>query len=105
MMNSRNSRYSRNSTNRTNRMSRTNRMIGKKLTSREILVLTLTAAGFSDREIGEMLYVSNRTVNNYVLNIRAKLNAKSRTQAAVKALKNGLLSFEKIEKYESGVSK
>ena len=86
-------------------MSRTNRMIDKKLTSREILVLTLTAAGFSDREIGEMLYVSNRTVNNYVLNIRAKLNAKSRTQAVVKALKNGLLPFEEIEKYEAGVSK
>ena len=94
-----------NRTNRMSRMSRTNRMIGKKLTSREILVLTLTAAGFSDREIGEMLYVSNRTVNNYVLNIRAKLNAKSRTQAAVKALKKGLLSFEEIEKYEAGVSK
>ncbi|MBR1437691.1 MAG: response regulator transcription factor [Synergistaceae bacterium] len=96
---------SRNSTNRTNRTNRMSRMIDKKLTSREILVLTLTAAGFSDREIGEMLYVSNRTVNNYVLNIRAKLNAKSRTQAAVKALKKGLLSFEEIEKYEAGVSK
>ena len=96
---------SRNSTNRTNRTNRMSRMIDKKLTSREILVLTLTAAGFSDREIGEMLYVSNRTVNNYVLNIRAKLNAKSRTQAAVKALKKGLLSFEEIEKYEAGGSK
>ena len=87
-----------------NRTKRTNRMIGKKLTSREILVLTLTAAGFSDKEIGEMLYVSMNTIHNHVLSIRAKLNAKSRTQAVVKALKNNLLSFEEIENYEAGIS-
>ena len=88
----------------TNRTDVTNEMIGKKLTSRELQVLTLTAAGFSDKEIGEMLYVSMNTVHNHVLRIRAKLDAKSRTQAAVRALKKGLLSFEEIENYESGIS-
>ncbi len=88
----------------TNRTDVTNEMIGKKLTSRELQVLTLTAAGFSDKEIGEMLYVSMNTVHNHVLRIRAKLNAKSRTQAVVKALKNALLSFEEIENYEAGIS-
>ena len=81
-----------------------NGMLNKKLTSRELLVLTLVAAGFSDRKIAEKLSISIRTVNNYVLDIRAKLKAKSRTQAAVRALKKGLLSFEEIENYESGIS-
>ena len=81
-----------------------NGMLNKKLTPRELLVLTLVAAGFSDRKIAETLYISIRTVNNYVLDIRTKLNAKSRTQAAVRALKKGLLSFEEIENYESGIS-
>ena len=90
--------------NRTNRANRAKRMIGKKLTSREILVLTLSAAGFSDREVGEMLYASMNTIHNHVLSIRAKLDAKSRTQAVVRALKKGLLSFDEIENYESGIS-
>ena len=80
-----------------------NGMLNKKLTPRELLVLTLVAAGFSDRKIAEKLSISIRTVNNYVLDIRTKLNAKSRTQAAVRALKKGLLSFEEIENYESGI--
>ena len=79
-----------------------NGMLNKKLTPRELLVLTLVAAGFSDRKIAEKLSISIRTVNNYVLDIRAKLKAKSRTQAAVRALKKGLLSCEEIENYESG---
>ena len=81
-----------------------NGMLNKKLTPRELLVLTLVAAGFSDRKIAETLYISIRTVNNYVLDIRAKLKAKSRTHATVKALKKGLLSFEEIENYESRIS-
>ena len=81
-----------------------NRLIGKKPTSRELLVLALTSAGFSDREIAEKLCVAMNTVQNHVLSIRAKLNAKSRTQAAVRALKKGLLSFDEIENYESGIS-
>ena len=81
------------------------RTIKQQLTPRELLVLTLVAAGFSDRKIAETLHISIRTVNNYVLDIRAKLNANSRTHATVKALKKGLLSFEEIENYESGISK
>ena len=88
----------------TNRTDVTNEMIGKKLTSRELQVLTLTAAGFSDREIAEKLCVAMNTVQNHVLNIRYKLDAKNKAQAAVRALKKGLLSFEEIENYESGIS-
>ena len=93
-----------NRANRTNRTYRMSRMIGKKLTSREILVLALTAAGFSDIEIGEMLCVSVNTIHNHVRSVLAKLNVKSRTQAVVRALKNDLLSFEEIESYEAGIS-
>ena len=81
-----------------------NRLIGKKPTSRELLVLALTSAGFSDREIAEKLCVAMNTVQNHVLNIRYKLDAKNKAQAAVKAIKKGLLSFEEIENYESGIS-
>ena len=84
--------------NRTNSTNRTNRLMGKRLTSRELLVLALTASGFSDREIAEKLSVSVRTVNIHVEHFRAKLGAKSREQAVVKALKNGLLSFDDIER-------
>ncbi len=87
-----------NRTNRTNSTNRTNRLMGKKLTSRELLVLALTASGFSDREIAEKLSVSARTVNIHVEHFRAKLGAKSREQAVVKALKSGLLSFDDIER-------
>jgi len=60
------------------------------LTSRELEVLTLVAAGHSNREIGAELFIASKTVSVHVSNILAKLGAASRTEAAAIAHGNGL---------------
>jgi DNA-binding CsgD family transcriptional regulator len=61
------------------------------LTPRESEVLALVAAGRSNREIGEQLYVSVKTASVHVSNIMAKLGARTRTEAAAVARRRGLL--------------
>jgi DNA-binding NarL/FixJ family response regulator len=61
------------------------------LTPREREVLALVAAGRSNREIGEQLYVSVKTASVHVSNILAKLGARTRTEAAAVARRRGLL--------------
>jgi predicted ATPase/DNA-binding CsgD family transcriptional regulator len=60
------------------------------LSPRELEVLRLLAAGRSDREIGEALFISHRTVMRHVSNILAKLEVGSRTEAAALAHRRGL---------------
>jgi DNA-binding CsgD family transcriptional regulator/tetratricopeptide (TPR) repeat protein len=60
------------------------------LTSREVEVLRLVAAGRSNREIGAELFIAPKTVSVHVSNILGKLGAASRTQAAAIAHGNGL---------------
>jgi DNA-binding NarL/FixJ family response regulator len=52
------------------------------LTSREAEVLTLVAAGKTNREIGAQLYVSEKTASVHVSNILRKLGVTSRVEAA-----------------------
>jgi DNA-binding NarL/FixJ family response regulator len=54
-----------------------------ELTPREREVLSLIATGSNNREIAEMLCISEKTVKNYVSNILSRLNLRDRTQAAV----------------------
>lgn len=54
-----------------------------KLTAREREVLCLIAAGASNREIAQSLYISERTVKNHVTRILSQLNLRDRTQAAM----------------------
>jgi DNA-binding NarL/FixJ family response regulator len=60
------------------------------LTSREADVLRLLAQGHSNREIGETLFISPRTVNFHVTNLLAKLELDSRAAAAAFAVRHGL---------------
>ena len=60
------------------------------LTRRECEVLTLVADGHSNREIGERLYISDRTVARHLTNIFHKIGVTSRTQAARYAIQHGL---------------
>lgn len=53
------------------------------LTAREREVLCLIAAGASNREIAESLYISERTVKNHITRILSQLNLRDRTQAAM----------------------
>lgn len=64
---------------------------GEELTERERDVLQLLAAGDSNREIGEKLYLAEGTVKNHVSNILGKLHAANRTQAVALAREQGLI--------------
>ncbi|MBN1813079.1 MAG: response regulator transcription factor [Anaerolineae bacterium] len=67
--------------------------IAKDLSEREREVLGLLARGMTNAEIAKRLYLSEGTVRNYVSAILAKLNVSDRTQAAVLALRYGLVSL------------
>ena len=60
------------------------------LTPREREILRLLAAGRTDREIGEELFISIRTVQTHVANIFAKLGVNARAGAAATAVRRGL---------------
>jgi two-component system response regulator DegU len=62
------------------------------LTQRELEVLQLIVNGKSNREIADTLIISEKTVKNHVTNILRKLDLSDRTQAAVFAIRNGLVS-------------
>jgi NarL family two-component system response regulator LiaR len=64
------------------------------LTEREMEVLKLIAQGYSNREIGEQLCLSERTIGKYASNILDKLHVANRTQAALYALRKGIASLE-----------
>lgn len=61
------------------------------LTDRELEVLRLIVDGYSNAEISEKLFVSIHTAKAHVCNILQKLSVDDRTQAAIKALKDGLV--------------
>lgn len=60
------------------------------LTSREVDVIRLLAAGRSNRALAGELFISERTVKTHVSNILAKLRLADRTQAALWAVRHGL---------------
>ena len=61
------------------------------LTEREMEVLRLIAAGKSNQEVADELFIGVKTVKFHVTNILAKLGVEDRTQAAIYAYKNGLV--------------
>ena len=64
--------------------------------TREREVLALVGAGRSNGEIGEILYVSKKTVSVHVANIKAKLGASSRVEIAVYAIELGLVEGRRL---------
>jgi DNA-binding NarL/FixJ family response regulator len=61
------------------------------LTEREHEILVLLAKGFSNPEIAQRLHLARGTVRNYVSTILQKLDVSDRTQAAVEAIRRGLV--------------
>jgi DNA-binding NarL/FixJ family response regulator len=61
-----------------------------ELSERETEVIRLIALGFSNRQISNKLYLSEKTVKNHISHIFAKINVTARTQAAIYALKSGM---------------
>jgi DNA-binding NarL/FixJ family response regulator len=64
---------------------------GLGLTPRELEVLQLVAEGCTNREIGERLFMSEKTASVHVSRIIAKLGAANRTEAAASAQRLGLV--------------
>ena len=63
----------------------------QKLSEREIEVLGLISKGKSNKEIADLLFVTDNTVKMHVKKILVKLQANDRTQAVVIAIQRGLL--------------
>ena len=61
------------------------------LTPRELEVLTLVAAGSSNRDIGQVLFLSEATVKSHLVHIYDKLGVRSRTSAVAAAREQGVL--------------
>jgi two-component system, NarL family, response regulator len=69
------------------------RMARSNLTPREHQVLQLVAKGFTNKEIGRALGISNNTARNHVNSIIEKLEVSDRTEAATIAIRQGLVSM------------
>ena len=64
---------------------------GAPLSEREAQVLRLLAEGMNNAEIARELYISRQTVKKHVSSIFAKLEADNRVQAAVYAVRKGIV--------------
>lgn len=64
------------------------------LTKRELQILKLIAEGLLNKEIGDRLDISERTVKNHVFNLFKKIDATDRTQAAVFAIRNNVVDIK-----------
>jgi DNA-binding NarL/FixJ family response regulator len=71
-------------------------VIIEELSERERDVLCLLARGLSNADIATRLYLSEGTVRNYVSSIFAKLEVSDRTQAAVLAIRFGVVDIQDL---------
>ncbi len=69
----------------------------KELTDRELQVIKLVADGKTNKEIANILQISEKTVKNHVRNIFQKMEVDDRTQAAIYALKKGYIQLDPQE--------
>jgi NarL family two-component system response regulator LiaR len=65
----------------------------EQLTGREVEVLKLVAQGLSNQELADRLIISERTVAAHISSMLSKLHLANRTQAALYALREGLVSL------------
>lgn len=66
----------------------------EKLTQKELQVLQLLC--LSNKEIAQILWLSNGTVKNYIESLLRKFGSKSRTTILIKALKAGVLTLDEV---------
>ena len=66
----------------------------ERLTAREMDVVACIAKGFSNQDIAQALFVSEKTVKNHLTNIFRKLNVNDRTQALIYVLKHNIMELE-----------
>lgn len=68
------------------------RVLHDELTEREMEILLLLAAGLTNQEIADQLFIALKTVKTHVSNILAKLEVHDRTQAVIYAFQHRLIS-------------
>jgi two-component system, NarL family, response regulator DegU len=61
------------------------------VTKREAEVLRLVATGYSTREVGEHLFISEKTVRNHLASVFRKLDARNRTEAVYRGIRLGIV--------------
>jgi DNA-binding NarL/FixJ family response regulator len=61
------------------------------LTEREKTILRLLAGGYSNKEISELLAISDGTVKNHISSVLSKLGVRDRTRAVLKAIDMGVI--------------
>lgn len=76
---------------------RANTELTPSLTERELEVIKALAQGKSNKEIARDLDISEKTVRNHASNIYKKLHIFDRTQAAIYAVRHGLVDLEQPE--------
>jgi DNA-binding NarL/FixJ family response regulator len=65
-----------------------------ELTARETNILKLVSQGQTNREIGEHMFIAEKTVKHYMTSILQKLHVRSRTEAALIAMQRGVSKTE-----------
>ena len=70
------------------------RMMRTDLTAREFEILGLLAKGLTNKQIGQVLGISEHTVRNHVNSVIEKLDVSDRTEAATTAIQRGLISAD-----------
>jgi DNA-binding NarL/FixJ family response regulator len=63
----------------------------ERVTDREKTILRLLAGGYSNKEISELLNISDGTVKNHISNLLAKLGVRDRTRAVLRAIDLGVI--------------
>lgn len=69
----------------------------KELSPRRLEVLNLVKEGFTNREIGQELGLSSKTVENHLRDTLRILGVRNRVEAVIKAIRTGILSLEVSE--------
>jgi DNA-binding NarL/FixJ family response regulator len=61
------------------------------MTRRELEILQLIGQGLTNKQVSNLLRISNKTVRNHVSNLYAKLSVRDRSQAVLYAVRKGLV--------------
>ncbi|MDV4149630.1 response regulator transcription factor [Clostridium sp. AL.422] len=65
------------------------------LTNRELSILYEISRGLKNKEIADKLFLSEKTIKNYITNIFKKINVEDRVQATIYAIRNNIDEFYK----------
>jgi DNA-binding NarL/FixJ family response regulator len=66
------------------------------LHNRELQLLRLVGRGLRNKQVADQLGISERTVQTHLLNIFRRLGVNSRTEAVVRAVRDGMITFDEL---------